>query len=69
MEFVWTIALAAAAFFGLSELTTLVTTWWEGEVALDAAASAIGAEYPEAAALVASTTEAVRAVTEAAEAW
>lgn len=59
MEFVWTIVLAAAAFFGLSELATIFGAWWNGEGALEAAATAVEAEFPEAAALIASTTEAL----------
>ncbi len=69
MDVLSTIVLAAAAFFGFSELATLVDAWWNGEGALEAAATAVGAEYPEAAALMASTTEAVRGVVEAAPAW
>lgn len=69
MELVSTIVLAAAAFFGLSELATIVGSWWNGEGALEAARSAIEAEYPQAAALLSSTTEAVQGALEATPAW
>ena len=69
MDFLSTIVLAAAAFFGLSELTTILNAWWGGEGALEAATAVVGAEYPEAAALMASTTETVRGAVEAVPAW
>ncbi len=69
MDFISTIVLAAAAFFGLGELATIWGAWSSGEGTLEAATAVVGAEYPEAAALVASTTEAVRGVVETAPVW
>jgi hypothetical protein len=69
MDFLSTILMMAAALFGLNELAAGMEAWWNADSALEAAATIVGAEYPDAAALVASTTDAVRDITEAAESW
>ncbi len=69
MDFVWTIALAAATFLGLEGYVSNLSLWLQDEDALGAATALLGNTYPEAAAVVASTTEVVRSVTETAEAF
>lgn len=69
MDFVWTIVLAAATFLGLDGFASNLSVWLQDEDALGAATSFFGATYPEAAAVMASTTDALRSVTEATEAW
>jgi len=59
MEFLWTAVLAFAALFGLGELMTWFSVVGDGEAALDTVAAVVGSEFPEVAALVASTTDAV----------
>lgn len=59
MEFLWTMILTAAAFFGVTELVTLMNTWFEGEGVLEATIAAVENEYPEMVEFIASTTDAV----------
>jgi hypothetical protein len=69
MDFISTFVIGAAALFGFQEMLSIVNAWWEGGSAFDAAATAIGAEFPQAATLVASTTEAIEAAASEAENW
>lgn len=69
MDFVWTIVIAGATLLGLEGFAGSLSAWLQDEDALGAATTLLGATYPEAAAVVASTTDAVFSVTEAAQAW